>query len=107
MASIGWPAAIRPMSGNTMPLLTDIACFSFPLGGNRVDRTAAVVVTRKQPFFLRFEMCLCTVAREFKFHTLRDFLERRRVTVLLHEVGDEVVHLPCRRVIAMPELWAK
>ena len=39
-------------------------------------------------------MCLCTVASELSPRPCADFLERRRVAVLLHELGDEVVHLP-------------
>ena len=37
-------------------------------------------------------MCLCTVASEFSFSGLRDFLEAWRIAVLIQEGHQEIEH---------------
>ena len=63
------------------------------LGRQQIDGAAAVVVAREQALLLQIGDVLVHRGQRIQLHAFANFLERGRISVLLHELGNEVVDL--------------
>ena len=52
-----------------------MACLSVPLGGKSVNRAAAIVVAREQPFFLEVSDVLVDGGQRVQIQSVSEFLE--------------------------------